>query len=234
MKPDNSATEREHSESVHVGSLRNVSADAFGHDWDYIALGHIHRSQEVANSEPMFYSGSPLALSFGHRGYEHIVIEINIDDQRHLEIVKHDVRQPRRFITLRGSYAELVDGIREIGKAGDEREPLVEARLTSTEVVGDLVSRLQQVGEEAGVRVMIVRNEAMINKLLANERVGFDLSQLTPTEVFKTVCHSQNRDNDEAEALFQTFADMFAEVEAEVRRNQAPEESVSKEKLGAL
>lgn len=222
MKPDGSGTEREKRESVHVGTLRNVTVDAFGHDWDYIALGHIHNSQEVKNTKPMYYSGSPLALSFGHRLYEHIVIEINIDEDKKLEIVKHPVKQPRRFVSLSGSFDELMEGIRKAGAANDEREPLIEAKLTSNEVVDNLVSRLQEAGETAGVRVMIVRNEAVVKRLLQNEQVGFDLTQITPSEVFKTVLRDRFETDELVNAHWEEFGPMFAEIEEEVRRETHP------------
>ena len=222
MKPDGSGTEREKRESVHVGTLRNVTVDAFGHDWDYIALGHIHNSQKVKNTEPMYYSGSPLALSFGHRLYEHIVIEINIDEEKKLEIVKRPVPQPRRFVSLSGTFDELMEGIRAAGAAGDEREPLVEAKLTSNEVVDNLVSRLQEAGEKAGVRVMIVRNEAVVKRLLQNDQVGFDLTQITPSEVFKTVLRDRFETDELVNAGWEEFGPMFAEIEEEVRRDAQP------------
>jgi exonuclease SbcD len=34
----------------------------------YIALGHLHKPQEVATSSPCAYAGSPLQLDFGERG----------------------------------------------------------------------------------------------------------------------------------------------------------------------
>ena len=61
MKPNSDPVESDG--SVYVGTLRNVTADAFGDTWDYVALGHIHHGQEVKAKVPMRYSGSPVALS---------------------------------------------------------------------------------------------------------------------------------------------------------------------------
>ena len=61
-----SASSDEEDASVYVGSLRNVSAAAFGEGWRYIALGHIHRPQAAAGSNGnAWYCGSPLMLDFG-------------------------------------------------------------------------------------------------------------------------------------------------------------------------
>ena len=53
---------RSESEDVNVGGLDNVDASAFD-DFDYVALGHLHRPQDCAD-ERIRYSGSPLKYSF--------------------------------------------------------------------------------------------------------------------------------------------------------------------------
>lgn len=220
MKPDGLPDTPLPRESVHVGSLRNVTQNAFGQDWDYIALGHIHNSQKVSNAVPTYYSGSPLALSFGHRHYKHVILEINIDEQRRLDVIQHPVRQPRRFITLSGSFSDLMQGIRDAGALHDGQAPLIEAKLTSTEIVDNLVDRLQKAGDQAGVHVMTVRNETLVRRLLDNEKVGFDLTHITPEEVFKCVLHERTQDKETADALYEEFKDMFAEIKEEALQKQ--------------
>ncbi len=50
-----SASSDEADASVYVGSLRNVSAAAFGEGWRYIALGHIHRPQAAGSNGTAWY-----------------------------------------------------------------------------------------------------------------------------------------------------------------------------------
>ena len=48
---------------VHVGGLGKVDHKVFPEDFDYVALGHLHRPQTIG-SEAIRYSGSPIPLSF--------------------------------------------------------------------------------------------------------------------------------------------------------------------------
>ena len=48
--------------TVNVGGLEQVSADSFK-AFDYVALGHIHKPQQVAGGS-CYYAGSPLKYSF--------------------------------------------------------------------------------------------------------------------------------------------------------------------------
>lgn len=50
--------------SMQVGGSFGVSRDVFPAGADYIALGHLHRAQQVRHAVPCFYAGSPLAYSF--------------------------------------------------------------------------------------------------------------------------------------------------------------------------
>ncbi len=52
---------------IYIGTLDAFPAQAFP-PADYIALGHIHRAQIVADSEHIRYSGSPIPLSFDETG----------------------------------------------------------------------------------------------------------------------------------------------------------------------
>ena len=54
--------DRSDSEETSVGGLDNVSAEVFD-DFDYVALGHIHRPQKMGR-DTLRYSGPPLKDSF--------------------------------------------------------------------------------------------------------------------------------------------------------------------------
>lgn len=46
---------------------------------DYIALGHLHRSQQVSHCPPIHYSGSPIPLSFSEKDYTHQIKQIILE-----------------------------------------------------------------------------------------------------------------------------------------------------------
>ena len=53
--------------SIHVGNLGQVTADHFPELFDYVALGHLHRPQQVGGQAHIRYCGSPIPLSFSER-----------------------------------------------------------------------------------------------------------------------------------------------------------------------
>ncbi len=55
---------------IHVGGLGTVDASIFPKSIDYLALGHLHRPQQIGDRAHMRYSGSPIPLSFAEAGDE--------------------------------------------------------------------------------------------------------------------------------------------------------------------
>jgi exonuclease SbcD len=64
------------SERVFLGTAERVPADLFA-AFDYTALGHLHRFQQVG--ERAWYSGSPLAYSFEEGKYEKVFLSVELE-----------------------------------------------------------------------------------------------------------------------------------------------------------
>ena len=217
MKPNSDPVESDG--SVYVGTLRNVTADAFGDTWDYVALGHIHHGQEVKAKVPMRYSGSPVALSYSHMTYHHHIVEVTFDGTGAMRVEELPVKQPRHFVQVKGTLDELKAGIDQAGTT--YVMPFVEATLTSDECLPDLSNELTTYGETHGVIVTAVRNEALAARYAQINEEAPDLSDLTPDAVFKAYLR-ENFDEEVAQARFDLFADLFHEIVNDVHIHRKP------------
>ena len=217
MKPNSDPVESDG--SVYVGTLRNVTADAFGDTWDYVALGHIHHGQEVKAKVPMRYSGSPVALSYSHMTYHHHIVEVTIDETGAMSGEELPVKQPRHFVQVKGTLDELKAGSDQAGAT--YVMPFVEATLTSDECLPDLSNELTTYGETHGVIVTAVRNEALAARYAQINEEAPDLSDLTPDAVFKAYLR-ENFDEEVAQARFDLFADLFHEIVNDVHIHRKP------------
>lgn len=217
MKPNSDPVESDG--SVYVGTLRNVTADAFGDTWDYVALGHIHHGQEVKAKVPMRYSGSPVALSYSHMTYHHHIVEVTFDETGAMSVEELPVKQPRHFVQVKGTLDELKAGIDQAGTT--YVMPFVEATLTSDECLPDLSNELTTYGETHGVIVTAVRNEALAARYAQINEEAPDLSDLTPDAVFKAYLR-ENFDEEVAQARFDLFADLFHEIVNDVHIHRKP------------
>ena len=56
--------------AFHSGNMYSLSGQAIPSECQYVALGHIHRPQQIANAAPTYYSGSLIQVDFGEVGEE--------------------------------------------------------------------------------------------------------------------------------------------------------------------
>lgn len=54
--------------AAQVGGSFGAARDVFPAGADYIALGHLHRAQQIRHAAPCYYAGAPLAHSFSESG----------------------------------------------------------------------------------------------------------------------------------------------------------------------
>ncbi|ANN15311.1 exonuclease SbcCD subunit D [Amycolatopsis orientalis] len=101
--------------TIAVGGVEQVPGSVFD-GVDYVALGHLHGPQTLA--EHLRYSGSPLAYSFSETRQRKSVWLVDLDAEGLAEVRRHELPVPRQLATLRGELADLLadpehDGLTE-------------------------------------------------------------------------------------------------------------------------
>ena len=93
------------SEDFSVGGTDNVDASVF-EGFDYVALGHIHRSQKCGN-EFIRYSGTPLKYSFSEAKDTKSVTIVNMKEKGNIELTLLPLHPRRDLRELQGTFEEL-------------------------------------------------------------------------------------------------------------------------------
>ncbi|CAG7604261.1 exonuclease SbcCD subunit D [Rhodococcus opacus] len=122
--------------SISVGGVETVSASAFG-GVDYVALGHLHSPQTLA--ENIRYSGSPLPYSFGERTHSKAVYLVDLDADGLRTVERVDLPVVRGLRQLTGTVQELL----EDDTYRDAEDCYVSAVLTDPERPVDAMRSLQ-------------------------------------------------------------------------------------------
>ncbi len=93
--------------SVHTIEDYSLSALAFPVTAQYVALGHLHRSQDVPGPTRIRYSGSPLQLDFGETADVKSVTVVDLEPGVPAAVREVRLDSGRRLRTLRGTLADL-------------------------------------------------------------------------------------------------------------------------------
>lgn len=96
------------SEEISVGGIDQVEADVF-RDFDYVALGHIHRAQRIGKRQ-CYYSGTPLKYSVSEASHEKSfqIVELGEKGQEPL-VRKKQLKPLRELCVLRGTLQEVLE-----------------------------------------------------------------------------------------------------------------------------
>ena len=100
---------RSDSEEISVGGLDNVEVDVFG-DFDYVALGHIHRPQNMG-SQKVRYSGTPLKYSFSEWQDEKSITIIQLGEKDDLDIKVIPLIPRQDMVKIRGTFLEVMNPV---------------------------------------------------------------------------------------------------------------------------
>lgn len=86
-----------------IGGADAIDASVFS-EFDYVALGHLHRAQKVAGN--IRYSGTPMPYSFGEARYEKSAVLLDTETMEEKLI---PIPQPVIIRELTGSFEELLE-----------------------------------------------------------------------------------------------------------------------------
>ena len=97
--------ERCESEENVIGGLDAVNADLFK-DFDYTALGHIHKPQKIG--ENVYYSGTPIKYSISEINHEKTMPVLNFAEKGNLTIEFEQLKPLREIREITGSMDEIL------------------------------------------------------------------------------------------------------------------------------
>lgn len=127
---------------VNVGGIDNVPADLFG-IFDYVALGHIHRCQQVG-AGPVWYAGAPMKYSFSEaRGTKSVNI-VELQGQRPAAVTRRFLTPLHEMRCIKGRLRDLVSP-QAVGAEGVSDLDYIQATLTDREALIDPIGTLRSV-----------------------------------------------------------------------------------------
>lgn len=210
---------------IHVGTLGQITADAFPDTFDYVALGHLHRPQVVGGRAHVRYSGAPVPLSFTESGHPQQVLLLTFANGAAAPQVEAlDVPCTRRLLRLRGPLDEVLTKIADYDNAAYEHEAWAEVAVDSGLPWAVVQEQLREAWQSTAgqLRVLVIRklrlDEAVNPAGLDPAEVVPHLDELTPRAVFEQLLATKNYDEEARVELLATFGELQAYEPLETER----------------
>lgn len=175
---------RTESEDVSVGGSDNVDADIFKY-FDYVALGHIHRSQSCG-SEYIRYCGTPLKYSFSESKDTKSITVIDIKEKGDIKLDFIPLTPLRDMVEIKGSYNELM--LKSFYENTTLPTDYVHITLTDEEDIPDVITKLRVIYKnimKLDYDNQRTRKSSEINLINA-------VDSMSPLELFDTFYEIQN------------------------------------------
>ena len=139
--------------TIHVGGLDHVEASLF-EDFDYVALGHIHKPQRIGTGQ-VYYAGASLAYSFSEAGQTKYVNLVELREKGQVSVERMPLKPLHEMRKIKGQIEELIKP--EIVKAADCRD-YIQAQLTNEEELIDPIGTLRSVYPNM-MQIVLTKNE---------------------------------------------------------------------------
>ena len=178
--------------AAEIGFATHVTTGVF-EGFDYVALGHIHKPQDVNGFAR--YSGSPMVYSFGKEENQEKSVTILDTADLHREIVP--LPRLHKWTTLTGTAEELLAGEQQ----EETKRGFTRLNVTDTAVGLELLSRLRAIYDHP----LVVAGKAYEGDDTSITLTMEELERMEddPTEVFRSFCR---------EELGQEATDHFVEL----------------------
>lgn len=198
----------EKQDNIYIGNKENIKAGDFPAVFDYVALGHIHRPQEVGGLSHVRYSGSLIPLSFSETRDEKSIYLLEFQGKQMKEAKSLAVPTFRRLKTIQGTLEEVEASLLRFGeKQRGGLQPWVEALVETDRMIPQLDKRLHEL--TAGMDLELLKIRIVNNyKALDAQAPARELGELEELEVFKMRCQSYGSPPEEMEELVETFLEL--------------------------
>lgn len=202
---------------IYIGTLDAFPAQAFP-PADYIALGHIHRAQRIANTEHIRYSGSPIPLSFDELGKDKSVFLVDFADGKlsQVETLSVPLFQPMQMI--KGSLEEIEQQLAAIVPREDGKPVWLDIEISTQAWLNDLQRRIQELTQALPVEVVLLRRSREQREQVIDRQNNETLSELSAQEVFsRRLALEENEQPERLARATELFTLTLAEIDNEVQ-----------------
>ncbi|MBP1035693.1 exonuclease subunit SbcD [Serratia fonticola] len=203
---------------IYIGTLDAFPAQAFP-PADYIALGHIHRAQNVAKSEHIRYSGSPIPLSFDELGKTKSVFMVDFADGALQQITPLEIPTSQPMQLIKGNLQQIEAQLKQFADYQGELPVWLDIEVATQDYLSDIQRRIQQLAEDLPVEVVLLRRSKEQRSQTIAQQDKETLNELSVGEVFE---RRLALEAEMAEPRQQQMRQMFQQVVETLHHHEEP------------
>jgi len=204
--------------AVQIGGSMPVLASDLPENIDYVALGHLHRPQQIKGREyPIVYSGSPLPMTFKEATYDKKLYILDLNTLENLynqqsTIINHQsITIPvfKELCRVSGNFNEVIAEARSDNR--DWKDKYIEVQLIVDTPLTGASDAIRNAFAQRGGEVLVV--EAQSPKQISDSEMSAEeITTKSPEDIFEAFYKSKYGDDEqrqELEELTVTFKELL-------------------------
>ena len=197
---------------IYIGTLDAFPSSAFP-PADYIALGHIHRSQKIGDSEHIRYCGSPIPLSFDELNNDKIILIAEFNKGLLTQVEPEQIPRFQPMHLIKGDLKAIESEIQALATQYDASLPAwLDIEVSTQDYLNDLQQRIQIMVEELPLEVLLLRRERKQRLQSLEAEAKVTLQELTPQDVFARRLELEDWSDEEQQAKKVRVTQAFDDV----------------------
>lgn len=202
-----------------IGNINSVSPEIFGDTFDYVALGHIHRAQNLKADASVRYSGTPVAVGFDEN-YPHSITVVELRKGEKPEVREIEIPQLRKMLTLPATGVDFKKALKMLSKLPGNDNSYVRLNVVQEQdLPADCEELAAELCREKDCRYCLIKYEKAGMK---KAETGFEamraaeFSTFSPSEIARRFFTGMGLD----EERMATYSSLLAEIEKEISEEQ--------------
>lgn len=204
-----------HADRQMIGGLETVDASEFPEIFDYVALGHIHKPQTLANGR-VVYSGCPVQVSFDE-DFRHSVAVVEVKKGEVPVKRRIEIMPKRELLTIPSDPVHYKKALKILSKIAENETAYIRLQIErSADLPGDINALAEEKLGHSSARFCTVKIvnpvvQGETSPLALDKEVAFE--DMTP----RTIALRHMANSSIPDDLAEVYADMIDGIERDLK-----------------
>ncbi|MCM8535941.1 MAG: exonuclease SbcCD subunit D C-terminal domain-containing protein [Lentisphaeraceae bacterium] len=197
---------------IYIGSLESYSSGDFPDEFNYVALGHLHKEQSFGANKHIRYCGSPIPMSFPEAKHPKVVHLVELDNDKKLTVENLQIPTSRILKSISGSLEDIQTQLMSLSSEGELRT-WVEIVINNEIEISAAQSFVKDICKELPIEILRFRRERKKkNGKHTTSEKEVTLKEMTIEEVFERKLVSAEFDSKILAELKEAFKEIHQQA----------------------
>lgn len=202
---------------LQIGNLSALEIDKLTEGFDYLALGHIHRPQQLKSSVPAVYSGAPISLSFSEFDDKKVVRLIEVDNSKISNIVSLEIPKFRKLERIKGSFEEISMKLETLESNDYQLQTLIELEFVEKKInpiLNDQIQNLIDNWQAPDSKIVKYRISYTDTSNLTEQWIDdtVKIDEIKPIDIFLSHVDSLNLETGKRKLAIEAFEELLMSI----------------------